>query len=65
VLRNQIDEKRLTTDGATKDTLLGIAAPAAAPAPVKTTRVRYAEHHAPKRDCIGVISGVTSTQECF
>ncbi|MBB3259141.1 pilus assembly protein CpaB [Paraburkholderia bannensis] len=65
VLRNQIDEKRLTTDGATKDTLLGIAAPVAAPAPVKTTRVRYAEHHAPKRDCIGVISGVTSTQECF
>lgn len=65
VLRNQVDEKRLTTDGATKDTLLGIVAPVAAPAPVKTQRVRYAEHRAPKRDCIGVISGVTSTQECF
>lgn len=65
VLRNQVDEKRLTTDGATKDSLLGVAAPAATPEPVKPTRVRYASHHAPKRDCIGVISGVTSTQECF
>lgn len=65
VLRNQVDEKSLATGGATKDTLLGTPAPAPAPAPVKTTRVRYAEHRAPKRDCIGVISGVTSTQECF
>lgn len=65
VLRNQVDEKRLATDGATKDSLLGVAAPVATPEPVKPTRVRYASHHAPKRDCIGVISGVTSTQECF
>lgn len=65
VLRNQVDEKGLATDGATKDTLLGTAVPVAAPAPVKPTRVRYAEHRAPKRDCINVISGVTSSQECF
>ncbi|MBN3854988.1 MULTISPECIES: Flp pilus assembly protein CpaB [unclassified Paraburkholderia] len=65
VLRNQVDENNLATSGVTKDSLLGKVEPVAAPAPVKPTRIRYAEHKAPKRDCIGVISGVTSTQECF
>jgi pilus assembly protein CpaB len=65
VLRNQVDDNKLATSGATKDTLLGVVAPLPASAPVAPTRVRYAARPAAKRDCIGVISGVTSTQECF
>jgi pilus assembly protein CpaB len=65
VLRNQVDDNPLATSGATKNTLLGVAAPEPAPAPVKPTRVHYAVLRAAKRDCIGVISGVNSTQECF
>ena len=65
VLRNQVDDDKLVTRGATKDTLLGVAAPEPASAPVKPTRVRYTAQPAPKRDCIGVISGVASSQECF
>ncbi|CAB3668743.1 Flp pilus assembly protein CpaB [Trinickia soli] len=72
VLRNQVDKDQLATKGATKQTLLGLAAAASAPvpaaAPVKTTRVRYvAARPAPheKRDCIGVLSGVTGSEECF
>ncbi|QBQ98314.1 Flp pilus assembly protein CpaB [Paraburkholderia pallida] len=66
VLRNQIDKNRLATDGATKDTLLG--APAA-PAPVvvaeRPVRVKYLARKVEKRDCVGVLSGVTGSQECF
>jgi pilus assembly protein CpaB len=65
VLRNQVDDNNLATNGVTKDTLLGTAAPEPASAPVKATRVRYAARPPQKRDCIGVLSGVTSTQECF
>lgn len=72
VLRNQVDKDQLATKGATKLTLLGLpvaaSAPAPAAAPVKTTRVRYVEARpAPraKRDCIGVLSGVTGSEECF
>ncbi|RKT99385.1 Flp pilus assembly protein CpaB [Burkholderia sp. Nafp2/4-1b] len=71
VLRNQVDQKTLTTDGATKLTLLGKApapeAPAAAPERVKTVRVRVASHVAPeaRRDCVGVLTGVRGSIECF
>lgn len=68
VLRNQIDQKTLATDGATKMTLLGKAPDAPpAPAPVHTVRVRVASHAAPeaRRDCIGVLSGVKGSVECF
>jgi pilus assembly protein CpaB len=72
VLRNQVDKDQLATTGATKLTLLGLPAAASAPAPaaapVKTTRVRYVEARPaphPKRDCIGVLSGVTGSEECF
>jgi pilus assembly protein CpaB len=68
VLRNQIDKDTLSTAGATKQTLLGtppVAEPASAPEPVKPTRVRYAARPATRRDCIGVLAGVTGSQECF
>lgn len=71
VLRNQIDKQTLNTDGATKLTLLGKpAAPEAAPAPAprtRTVRVNVASHAAPsaQRDCIGVLSGVRGSVECF
>jgi pilus assembly protein CpaB len=72
VLRNQIDKDQLSTKGATKLTLLGLPATASAPtpasAPVKTTRVRYVERRAAPhvtRDCVGVLSGVTGSEECF
>ncbi|MDG0025738.1 Flp pilus assembly protein CpaB [Trinickia sp. Y13] len=68
VLRNQVDKDQLATNGATKLTLLGHPAPVAASAPVATTRVRYvAARPAPhaKRDCVGVLSGVTGSEECF
>ncbi|MBN3791654.1 Flp pilus assembly protein CpaB [Burkholderia sp. Ac-20353] len=71
VLRNQIDKETMNTDGATKVTLLGTPpAPAAAPAPVRvrTVRVHVASHHAAPavaRDCVGVLTGVHGSVECF
>ncbi|MGU7782969.1 Flp pilus assembly protein CpaB [Burkholderia sp. PU8-34] len=72
VLRNQVDKETMNTGGATKVTLLGTPpAPAAAPAPapvrVRTVRVRVASHAAPAvaRDCVGVLSGVRGSVECF
>jgi pilus assembly protein CpaB len=69
VLRNQIDNRALLTDGATKITLLGkpvAAAPAPAPAtPPVPTRVKYSARPAVRRDCIGVLSGTHGSQECF
>ncbi|KVL44231.1 Flp pilus assembly protein CpaB [Burkholderia territorii] len=72
VLRNQVDQKTLTTDGATKLTLLGKApVPDAPPAParehVRTVRVHVASHAAPeaRRDCVGVLTGVRGSVECF
>lgn len=70
VLRNQVDQKTLNTDGATKLTLLG-KEPApeapAAPARVRTVRVHVASHAAPeaRRDCVGVLTGVKGSVECF
>ncbi|WP_042300514.1 Flp pilus assembly protein CpaB [Paraburkholderia kururiensis] len=69
VLRNQVDRQTLDTKGATKITLLGAApaAPASAPvaAPVHPARVRYVAHAPVKRDCVGVLSGVAGSVECF
>ena len=72
VLRNQVDQKTRTTDGATKLTLLGKApvpdaTPAPAPAHVRTVRVHVASHAAPeaRRDCVGVLTGVHGSVECF
>ncbi|WP_321961861.1 Flp pilus assembly protein CpaB [Paraburkholderia sp. J7] len=66
VLRNQVDHDMLKTDGATKQTLLGqpvpVPLPVEAPKPVK---VKYHARVAPKRDCVGVLSGVQGSQECF
>ncbi|MEC5409757.1 Flp pilus assembly protein CpaB [Paraburkholderia sp. MPAMCS5] len=66
VLRNQIDDRALPTGGATKITLLGkpvvASAPVVAAAPA---RVKYVARPAPKRDCVGVLSGVQGSQECF
>jgi pilus assembly protein CpaB len=69
VLRNQVDKATLPTDGATKFSLLGTAAPAPASAPaaapVHPARVHYAARPAAKRDCVGVLSGVLGSVECF
>jgi pilus assembly protein CpaB len=68
VLRNQVDADTLDTAGATKMTLLGASAPVAASAPAATpqpTRVKYVSRAPVKRDCIGVLSGVNGSQECF
>jgi pilus assembly protein CpaB len=60
VLRNQVDPQKTDTDGVTRATLLKMPA-APEPAPVKVK----VERHAAPRDCIGVISGTQSKQECF
>jgi pilus assembly protein CpaB len=66
VLRNQIDDRALPTGGATKVTLLGRpAAPASAPVVAAPARVKYTARPAPKRDCVGVLSGTQGSQECF
>jgi pilus assembly protein CpaB len=68
VLRNQVDTATLATDGATKFTLLGTQAPVAASAPsapVHRVRTHYAARPAAPRDCIGVLSGVMGSVECF
>jgi pilus assembly protein CpaB len=67
VLRNQVDADTLDTTGATKLTLLGASAPVVASAPVapQPTRVKYVARTPVKRDCIGVLSGVSGSQECF
>jgi pilus assembly protein CpaB len=66
--RNQVDADTLATAGATKLTLLGASAPVPASAPVaapQPTRVKYVSRAPVKRDCIGVLSGVSGSQECF
>ena len=68
VLRNQVDPRPGVTDGATKSSLLGVAAKPAEPAPepavVAKPRAQVAA--APRaRACVGVIVGVQRTQECL
>ncbi|MPW17847.1 Flp pilus assembly protein CpaB [Paraburkholderia sp. CNPSo 3157] len=68
VLRNQVDTATLPTVGATKFTLLGASAPVAASAPaapVRPVRAHYVVRHAAPRDCVGVLSGVLGSVECF
>lgn len=68
VLRNQVDKDTLNTHGVTKMTLLNTpAAPASAPAaaPTRPARVRYVARVEQKRDCVGVLSGVKGSVECF
>ncbi|MBB5504988.1 Flp pilus assembly protein CpaB [Paraburkholderia atlantica] len=67
VLRNQVDKQTPSTGGATKLTLLDVPVPASAPAApeVHPVRTHYAARPAPKRDCVGVLSGVTGSVECF
>ncbi|SOE94204.1 pilus assembly protein CpaB [Burkholderia sp. D7] len=67
VLRNQIDDRALPTGGATKITLLGrpVAAIPAPVIPVVPARVKYTARPTARRDCIGVLSGVQGSQECF
>ncbi|AOJ72482.1 MULTISPECIES: Flp pilus assembly protein CpaB [Burkholderia] len=73
VLRNQVDKDALNTGGATKNTLLGqpaaaaapVAAPAAQPRTVRTRVVVAHARAAAGRDCVGVLSGVTGSVECF
>ncbi|TXC85508.1 Flp pilus assembly protein CpaB [Paraburkholderia azotifigens] len=69
VLRNQVDTATLPTAGATKFTLLGTQAPVAASAPAaapaRPVRTHYAARPAAPRDCIGVLSGVLGSLECF
>jgi pilus assembly protein CpaB len=61
VLRNQVDPQNPDTDGVTRASLLKMpAAPASAP----VVKVKV-EHRAAPRDCIGVISGTDTKQECF
>ena len=68
VLRNQVDTVTLPTGGATKFTLLGAQAPVAASAPAAPTRAvrtHYAARAAAPRNCVGVLSGVLGSLECF
>ena len=79
VLRNQVDPRPGTTDGATKGTLLGVhgmpppvapvssatlAAPAMLPASTKP-RVQLATAAPRARNCVGVIAGMQRSQECL
>ncbi|MGF6606659.1 pilus assembly protein CpaB [Paraburkholderia sp. WSM4175] len=69
VLRNQVDTATLPTEGATKFSLLGTPAPAPASAPaaapVRHVRAHYVARPAAPRDCVGVLSGVLGSVECF
>ena len=74
VLRNQVDPRPGVTDGATKASLLGLAAPVAAePASASasaaavpaTPRPRLASAAPAARHCVGVIAGLQRRQECL
>lgn len=73
-LRNQVDPRPGTTDGATKGTLLGMQKPAAVAPPAQppalapasvAARPRVQVATAAPRACVGVIAGVHRTQECL
>lgn len=72
-LRNQVDPQSPPTTGATKLTLLDEAPPPRKPPPVAALTppaAPSAPRKAPtvvlaKRDCVSVLNGVHSTQECF
>jgi pilus assembly protein CpaB len=70
-LRNQIDPEAAKTGGATKLTLLPEAEPpkvvpkAVAPRAVRPVPVLQKVAAPVKRNCVGVINGLQSSQECF
>jgi pilus assembly protein CpaB len=70
-LRNQVDPESAKTGGATKLTLLPEseqpkpAAPTAAPAPKAAPAVLKVAAPVVKRNCVDVINGLRSSQECF
>lgn len=67
-LRNQVDPKSPVTEGATKGSLFGLAAappkPNPPPAPVLKRPVVHKVAQA-RRECVSVISGLRTSQECF
>ena len=63
VLRNQVDPQPGATPGATRHSVLGMAAPAAA-AP-RLARAALPPSVEPARYCIGVIDGNRSSKECL
>ncbi|WP_456282409.1 Flp pilus assembly protein CpaB [Cupriavidus sp. JZ107] len=70
VLRNQVDLAAVDTEGATKTTLLGTPAAAPVPAPLKAVKVSAPARPRPAAParaghCIGVLSGVQGSLECF
>ncbi len=69
-LRNQVDPQSARTDGATKVTLLPEASPPPKPAPKPVVVVRQVPvvvKTAAKveRDCVTVLNGLRTAQECF
>jgi pilus assembly protein CpaB len=69
-LRNQVDPQSAATLGATKLTLLPLAAaptpPKPAPKPAPAVRPVVVKVAAPvKRDCVTVLNGLRMSQECF
>jgi pilus assembly protein CpaB len=68
-LRNQVDPQSAATLGATKLTLLPLAAPTPpkpAPKPAPAVRPVVVKVAAPvKRDCVTVLNGLRMSQECF
>jgi len=69
-LRNQVDPQSAATLGATKLTLLPLAAPPTppkpAPKPAPAVRPAVVKVAAPvKRDCVTVLNGLRMSQECF
>jgi pilus assembly protein CpaB len=73
-LRNQVDPQSAQTEGATKLTLLPVATPVVKPAPPKpvaaSRRPEKATVHRVatppvRRNCVTVINGLHSSQECF
>ncbi|WEF32314.1 Flp pilus assembly protein CpaB [Pseudoduganella chitinolytica] len=68
VLRNQVDPQPGTTAGATKSSLLGLAAatPAAVAAPATPQRTApKVARSVPARHCIGTIDGLHSGRQCL
>ncbi|MDF3835125.1 Flp pilus assembly protein CpaB [Cupriavidus basilensis] len=71
VLRNQVDVAQVATGGATKVTLLGKPAPVvpvkqeAAPPRIQTRIRTIAAAPVRHGDCVGVLSGIHGSLECF
>jgi pilus assembly protein CpaB len=70
-LRNQVDPRSASTEGATKLTLLPEAPPPAPrkpapkPAPVRPMPVVVKVAAPVRRDCVTVLNGLRASQECF